>query len=80
MPFPAETQSVRIGRDIPTPFSSGWIYLNLNQPPDFIAQSFVSVRQDFRKRRSRAPAMYFTNACDSTTDSLFSRAGRGGRR
>lgn len=82
MPFPAQTQSVEVGsRDLPTfGYLQGWIYLNLNQPPDLIAQSFVTVRQDTRqKRRSRAMAMYFTNACTGSTNGM-ARTGRGGRR
>lgn len=54
LPFPAETQRVRVGgAELPVSFTSGWLYLNLNtavapagaNPPedDAAAQAWVSV-------------------------------------
>jgi hypothetical protein len=53
-PFPAESQRVAIGANLPVPFAAGWLYLNLNStvtpagsvPPSdpAAAQAWVSVK------------------------------------
>lgn len=75
-PFPAETQVVQIGSsDLPTlGYRSGWIYLNLNLPGAGVTQSYVTVRQDFRSRRSRAIAMLFAHADDQQASRTRPRA------
>ncbi len=61
--FPLEAQEVEIGKGLPAPYDSGWIFLNLNVDDPFaILQSFVVVRQDFRKRSSLFPALSYNES------------------
>ncbi len=54
VPFPAETQQVRVGSNLlPTPYSVGWLYLDLGvggQP----LQSHVTVRHAFVHKKARS--------------------------
>jgi hypothetical protein len=79
LPFPAETQVVRIGSaTLPTfGYSSGWIYLNLNLGTS--SQSYVTVRQDLKKRRSRPIAMLFAHAADNGSNGALRPRRRGNR-
>lgn len=67
-PFPAETQRVRVGSsDLPVPFSSGWLILDLTT--DAGLQSFVTVQQDVKKRSSHHMAHPLLTTGGDPTDS-----------
>ncbi|HJO03510.1 MAG TPA: hypothetical protein QGG47_06025 [Acidobacteriota bacterium] len=70
VPFPAETQQVKVGSNLlPTPFSFGWMFLNLgiNREP---RQSHVTMRHviSHKKMRSRVAG---TPLVSDTTNSIL---------
>lgn len=78
-PFPAETQSVQVGKGtFKTPYSTGWIKLILGEQEEL--QSYVIVNQRNRKRQSEAYAHYATQTICGTQDDNGAAAQRRSRR
>jgi len=74
VPFPLEAQRTRVGIDLPVPFETGWLYLNLNQGPNpfavdpFSAQNWVEAVYSAEGRYSLAvDAISLDSACDPLT-------------